>query len=114
MKISDLNTDTAILAELGQRIARARIDRQMTQAQLAKAAGVSKSTVERLENGASVQLTNLIRCLRALDKTANLESLLPDTPTNPITLLERQGKAPQRARPAKPAPAKPWRWDDES
>jgi transcriptional regulator with XRE-family HTH domain len=58
-------TDDAILAEIGNRIARYRIDQQVTQADLAEQAGVSKRTVERVEAGASVQFSTVIRILRA-------------------------------------------------
>ena len=56
MNISKLLTDEAVLAETGNRIARYRIDSQVTQADLAEQAGVSKRTVERVE----------VRCLVGL------------------------------------------------
>ena len=62
MKITNLTTDDAALVEFGRRSADARLTRQMTQAQFAEAAGVSKRTIERLEDGASTQFGNLIRC----------------------------------------------------
>ena len=101
MKFSNILSDDAVMEELGHRIAAARLERQMTQAQLAEAAGVSKSTVERLEDGASAQLTNVVRCLRALDKLEGLERLLPETPANPIELLKRKGTRRSRVRPSK-------------
>ncbi len=114
MKITNLTTDDAALAEFGRRIAEARLARRMTQAQFAQAAGVSKRTVERLEDGASTQFGNLIRCLRALDRLDGLDRLLPETPPNPIALLERHGKTRQRARPAEgQEPAAPWTWGDD-
>lgn len=88
----------------------------MTQAQFAQAAGVSKRTVERLEGGASTQSANLVRCLRALDKLDGLDRLLPQSPPNPIDLLERHGKTRQRARPDPDEGAgagRPWTWGDE-
>lgn len=54
-------TDAAVLAELGDRLSRRRLQRNLTQAQLAREAGVSKRTVIRLERGESSQVTNLIR-----------------------------------------------------
>lgn len=114
MKITNLTTDDAALAEFGRRIADARLARQMTQAQFAQAAGVSKRTIERLEDGASTQSGNLVRCLRALDTLDGLDRLLPETPPNPIALLERHGKTRQRARPTDAQePAAPWTWGDE-
>lgn len=117
MKITPLNTDEAVLGELGRRLGAYRLQRQMTQAQLAEAAGVSKRTVERLEAGESVQLNNLLRILRILEKLENLERFLPEVPANPIDLLERHGKVRQRARPdAAPDDARepaPFKWGDE-
>lgn len=114
MNFTNALTDQAALAELGVRAARARLERGWTQAQLAEAAGVSKATVERLENGSSTQLHNLLRCLRALDRLENLEGLLPESAPGPIDLLARRGKVRQRARPSKTAtpPPAPWSWGD--
>lgn len=115
MRIDHLFTDEAILAELACRITAARLARQFTQAALAKEAGVSKSTVERLENGVSVQLTSLIRCLRALGLVEALEQFLPETPVNPLVLLKRQGKVKQRVRSKRKTVSQPdrWTWGDE-
>jgi transcriptional regulator with XRE-family HTH domain len=115
MRFTDLLSDEAVMTEMGRRLAEARLERQMTQAQLAEAAGVSKSTVERLEDGASTQLGNLIRCLRALGKLEALERLLPETPANPVELLRRRGARRSRVRRARgsPPPAE-WSWGDEA
>jgi transcriptional regulator with XRE-family HTH domain len=114
MKFTNLLSDDAVLEEVGHRIAAARLERQMTQAQLAEAAGVSKRTVERLEDGSSTQLGNMIRCLRALGKLEGLERLLPETSTNPIELLRGGRTLRSRARPSKGAPPVPgWSWGDK-
>ncbi|WP_340645936.1 helix-turn-helix domain-containing protein [Phenylobacterium sp.] len=128
MRFNNLLSDDAVTEEIGCRVAAVRLQRQMTQAQLAAAAGVSKRTVERLEGGAPTQLGNLIRCLRALDKLEDLERFLPETPTSPIALL-KAGRA-QRSRvraskggatsgaiasPTVEAPVRPgWVWGDQT
>ena len=66
MAIQTETTDQQVLAELGDRLAQYRLNRNLTQDQLAREAGVSKRTVVRLENGQSSQMTNLVRVLRAL------------------------------------------------
>src|ERR1700749_1540592 len=99
MKTTDLASDAAITAELGQRLATERLGAGLTQAQLAERAGVSKRTVERLEDGYSSQITNLVRCLRALDRLQGLEVLLPEPQPNPVSVLKLRGKIPKRARP---------------
>jgi transcriptional regulator with XRE-family HTH domain len=114
MRFTNLLTDEAVQVEIGHRIAAGRLARQLTQAQLAEAAGVSKRTVERLEDGASTQLCNLLRCLRALDMLAGLERLLPEALISPIELLKRRGRLRARARPPKDArPTVAWSWGDE-
>ena len=77
MEISKQYTDLAILSEIGERIARWRLDRNLTQAKLAAAADVSKRTIERMEKGESVQFTSFVQILRALDLLGNLETLVP-------------------------------------
>lgn len=116
MKISDLLTDDAILAELGTRVARCRLERQLTQADVAEQAGVSKRTVERIEAGASAQLASLIRVLRALAMLAALDRLLPEATPRPMDLLKRKGKVRQRAssRRSSERSNTPWSWDDEA
>ena len=116
MQISELLTDAAVLAEIGARIARYRLDRQLTQTALAAEAGISKRTVERIEAGASVQLVNLIRVCRALGLVANLEQMIPEPAASPMDLLRRQGKVRQRASspPKDGVQDEPWSWDDEA
>lgn len=116
MDITDNLTDEAVLQELGARIAGRRIEYNLTQAMLAEQAGVSKRTVERLEAGASTQLTSFIRILRELGLLHTLEQLLPDKRPGPMALLRGKGKLPQRVR--QPAPASQpedveWQWGDE-
>ena len=69
-----------------------------TQAELARQAGVSKHTVERLEGGKSVQTANLVRVLRALGLLERLELLLPNQRESPLAQLRGQKKPRQRVR----------------
>lgn len=116
MKISELLTDDAILAEIGKRVARRRLDLQLTQADVAEQAGVSKRTVERIEAGASAQSSSMIRIFRALDLLTGLDRMLPEAVPGPMDLLKRKGKVRQRAstRGRSNQAAEPWSWDDKS
>ncbi|MGB5306663.1 MAG: helix-turn-helix domain-containing protein [Gammaproteobacteria bacterium] len=116
MKITELLTDDAILAEIGTRVARRRLDLQLTQADLAEQAGIAKRTVERIEAGASAQMSSIIRILRVLDLLPGLEQLLPAAGTRPMDLLKRKGKVRQRASSRRRAEHsdKPWSWDDDA
>ena len=110
----DQRTDEAVLAELGARLSSVRLSRNLTQAQLAQDAGVSKRTVERIEAGQSAQLTSFIRILRTLDLLDGLELLLPPPRPGPMDLLRRAGKPPQRATGSTTSYVEPWTWADES
>lgn len=109
-----LQTDDAVLAEIGDRLGVARLSRDLTQADLAHAAGVSKRTVERMEAGQSAQLTSFIRVLRALDLLGGLEVLLPPARPSPIDLLRREGQPPRRASGTSMPAGEPWHWGENT
>ncbi len=124
MHLEETTTDAAVLAELGRRLERHRLERNWTQAELAAQAGIGQATVQRAERGKSVQMTSMIRLLRALGLLAGLNAALPETIELPIAQLEReQRRTRQRARgrrgapPAasadEPASEPPWRWGVE-
>ncbi len=118
MKVSKLLTDEAILAEIGERIARCRLELQLTQAAVAEQAGVAKRTVERIEAGASAQMSSMIRILRVLDLLPGLDRMIPEASTRPMDLLKRKGKGKVRQRASSTnrsdQPDKPWSWDDDA
>ena len=115
MKFTNLLTDDAVLLELGLRLQRARLDRGLTQADLAERAGLSKRTIERIEDGASTQMSSLVRVLRALEFVGGLELLVPEAGPGPMELLRRKGKSRQRAsRRRDQEPDGAWTWGDEA
>ena len=101
MDISKQYTDLAILSEIGERVGRCRLDRNLTQAKLAAVAGVSKRTIERMESGESVQLTSFVQILRALDLVGNLEPLIPRTSMDLLELPKPGAKPRKRASSAR-------------
>lgn len=119
MQITREMTDDAVLAELGERLRRVRLQRgQLTQERLAEEAGVSTATVARLEAGQSTQCSSLIRILRQLELLDDMERLVPEPALSPIELLERKERPRQRVRRQQPGPlpaanVEPWRWGDE-
>jgi transcriptional regulator with XRE-family HTH domain len=115
MKITKQITDEAVLGELGGRLARIRLDRNITQAELATQAGVSKRTVERLEAGTvGTQLSGFIRICRVLDVIERFDLLVPEPAPSPVEQLKMAGRKRQRASTAKPATLseKKWQWKD--
>jgi len=113
MQFQDALTDDAVLAELGKRLAGIRLNRNQTQSQLADNAGVGKRTVERLENGESVQLGSFVRVCRELGLIRRLDSLVPEPVPSPLAQVKLMGKTRRRASHKKSErPSKPWTWGD--
>jgi transcriptional regulator with XRE-family HTH domain len=113
MPIDHLMSDETLLHEIGQRIARLRLERNLSQAQLAEQAGISKRTLERLESGAAAtQLSLFLRVLRQLDLLERLEQLLPEPQPSPLALLEQQQQATRKraSRRSVAKPATSWSW----
>ncbi len=81
------------MQELGERVARLRLNKNMTQEELARQAGIGSATLKRIEHGsASTQLSNFISVLRVLGLDHNLQLLVPDVPPSPVQLASIQKK----------------------
>lgn len=97
------------------RLHRSRLSRAWSQADLAQKAGVSKRTIERLEQGASVQLGNWLRVLQALELLEILEAMLPSQEPGPMEQLRHPDAARQRApRRQEEETESPWQWGEEA
>src|ERR1043166_7647546 len=98
MNIKPEFSDELVLQELGERLTRTRLERNLTQANLAQTAGISKRTLERLESGAaSSQLTTFIRVSRALDLLQRFDTFLPRPLASPVQQVKLQGRKRKRA-----------------
>ena len=114
MKISELTSDDAILAEIGRRLQQRRLESQLTQAELAEQAGVSKRTLERIEAGMSSQLSSLVRVLRVLELLPQLDTAFPETGPRPMDLLKLKGKERKRvSRRGIRERDSDWSWGDD-
>jgi transcriptional regulator with XRE-family HTH domain len=118
MQIVNGLSDKAILAEIGQRLARSRLNVNWTQDELARESGISRATLQRIEGGESAQLTQYIRLLRALNLMNNLDSMVPEPLDSPIQQSILSGKTRERAfKPRKKTTTKidkkKWVWGDE-
>jgi transcriptional regulator with XRE-family HTH domain len=116
MRIENQMTDDRILLELGERLARVRLEQNLTQNELAREAGVGLRTVQRLETGAvATQLSGFLRVCRALRLAERFEVLIPEPVASPIARLKRAGKQRRRASGRAPAAggAEKWKWGNE-
>ena len=94
-------TDDEILKELGARLRAYRLQKNLSQRELAVRAGVNRTTIRDAELGKDFQLSTLVKLLRALGRLGDLDAFIPAPSVSPIQLMKRQGKLRQRAR--KPA-----------
>ena len=90
-------SDKAILAEIGTRLKRKRLRKNLSQQELAERAGLSRNTISGMEGGGSTTLHNFIRTLRALDALDELEHFLPEPGISPVQMVRMKGKARMRA-----------------
>jgi len=96
MNFEDMS-DKAVLDELGRRVQRERLNRNMTQAGLALQAGVSRRTLQNLEAGRACSLAVLIRILRVLKKLEAVDAFLPEPGLSPVQLAKLKGRERMRA-----------------
>lgn len=101
--------------ELGRRLAAQRLNRNLTQRQLADAAAVSINTLRRLEAGDNVSLDTLIRVMEAMDLGDRLDALVPPADVRPVDRV-RMAAASERRRAtgSGAATATPWTWGDDA
>jgi transcriptional regulator with XRE-family HTH domain len=90
-------SDKAILRDLGDRLRRARLRRNLSQQQLADRAGLNRTTISEYERGASTSTLTLVQVLRALELLDELAAFLPDPGPSPLELARTQGRRRQRA-----------------
>lgn len=102
MNFSILLTNEEILAEIGRRLAAARIRSRVTQAELAAKAGISERTYRRLENGSGLgSMEAFIAVLRAFRFIDRLEVVFPPDTPSPQEIFEQESRRkplPKRVR----------------
>lgn len=90
-------SDRAILREIGRRLRRRRLDKNISQQNLAETAGLNRMTVSEFERGKSASTLTLVQILRALNALDELEAFLPDPGLSPLELARLKGRARRRA-----------------
>ncbi len=90
-------SDKAILKELGSRVRRQRLNRNITQTELAEKAGVGRTVVQKVEQGEECMLSGLIRIMRTLSLLDQLDTFLPEPGLSPLQLALLRGRERQRA-----------------
>ncbi len=91
-------SDSAIVAQIGFFVKKNRLRQNITQAKLAKMAGLNRWTISQLENGESVNLGSLIQILRALDVLFVLNQFEVTDEISPLEYAKLKKKERERAR----------------
>lgn len=116
MRITTHTPDAAVLQELGARLRAVRLNRNLSQAQLAEEAGIGRVTLQRLEEGkGGASLPSMIRVLRALDLSESLDQLVPPPRPSPLEELKRREQPRLRAGSPRGQSHRDegWQWGDE-
>lgn len=95
-------SDNAIVALIGAFIKHHRLEQNKTQQQLAKEAGINRSTLIEFENGMRANIITLIQLLRALNLLYVMEQFQITQQISPILLAEMEQVKRKRAGKTKP------------
>ena len=110
-----MTTSRQIENEIGSRLARLRLARNVTQSTLAEDAGIGVRTLRRLEAGEPSTLDSFLRVALALDLGDAILGAIPTGQIRPIERVSRAGTERRRARPRpKEDRGAAWTWGDDS
>jgi transcriptional regulator with XRE-family HTH domain len=85
-------------ADLGAKLKRLRLNKNLDQKTLAARAGVSVRALRNLESGAGTTVKTLLSVLRALGRETWLDTVAPVATINPLTLTSRIALRQRAAR----------------
>lgn len=103
----------AVINALFERIEEIRLSHNISQAALAKEAGVSRSTITRLASGQNISVDSFVRVMQALGLADHLAALLPNPNVRPVERIRLEGGERRRASSKRKA-AEIWTWGDEA
>ncbi|MCY4303624.1 MAG: helix-turn-helix transcriptional regulator [Aestuariivita sp.] len=110
MKLSKFIPEDEILKEFAKRLAKIRKAQGYSQTDFAKEAGIGVATLRRIEGGQDSQFETWLKILKALDRVAALDGLLPETFNSPMA----EALAGKSQNYKKPSPSSGIVWGDEA
>ena len=102
--------------QLCKKLEAVRLMKNISQANLAKEAGISRRSVSRMDNGKGVSLDTFIRVMQALNLTNELMALIPSSDIRPIERVNRKGPRKNASSPRtgkSQVAEKKWKWGNE-
>jgi putative transcriptional regulator len=94
--VFDKMSPMAIAEQLGERLKQARLNANLTQAEVASRTGLNRRTILNAEKG-KVQLKNLVAILLSRGMVEQINIFLPVQEISPLQLAKLEGKKRQRA-----------------
>jgi transcriptional regulator with XRE-family HTH domain len=113
MKIERLTPASAMLSELGQRLANLRTQRGFSQEQLATEAGIGVATLRRIEDGKDARLGSWLRLLKVLELEGAIDQLLPENYRSPMAEVREVRRGRRANGRGGPAAGTEFAWGDE-
>lgn len=104
------SSDIELAKQIGAFVKHHRMQQNTTQDNLAKDAGISRSTLSLLERGETVTVATLLSTLRALNKLSILEAFTIEHTLSPLALAEEEKKRRKRASGKKKEDTTPYYW----
>jgi transcriptional regulator with XRE-family HTH domain len=95
--MKSFNTTEDLERNLGKKLTKLRLQKNITRETLSTQAGVSITALRNLEGGKGATIKTLLRVVRALNREDWIESLAPIASINPLQLMQ-QKQPRQRAR----------------
>jgi transcriptional regulator with XRE-family HTH domain len=90
-------TDVAIVKEICKSIKQMRLNRNISQEELAETSGVNRVTISRMETGKAINMLTMIQLLRALDRLDLLNNFIIEPVISPMMVMEAQSKYRKKA-----------------
>ena len=103
-------SDKAILSQLGAQLKQMRLNKNITQLQMSKIAGLSRSAISTMENDGNGSMISFVQVLRALEKLEILNHFITEAPVSPVQIAKLHGKQRQRASMKRKGRVKPYKF----
>ena len=89
--------DPAIVEKIGKNLRQMRLNKNISQAQLAEMSGINRVTISRIESGSDTTLTTVVQILRALGRLDIFNVFVEEAQISPLQVLKMKKKLRQRA-----------------
>lgn len=90
-------SDPAILKELGQKLKAFRLQKNITQEEMARKIGLNRVTIGEIEKGRPSSLLTFVQILRGLDKLDLLNAITIVPTVSPIQVAKLEKRTRKRA-----------------